>query len=1148
MPRPERRYDTRADEEKIGLCYPCCCICVGFIIVAVTTAVGMVVAAPELNLDFSSFMKTDVPTSMARDSFVAALEKRGNQQGRRLAGTVYHTWDVELIYEFQDDTVDPENSSNALSLGLYNEGIVSRMKNLEDGLRSLPGWSELCDEVDLMFQPYCRRGVSFANFMYPTRDVADGDIVPSSLDLNSGGFEAVPLDVALSLVASDHSQVPKLLFPANAQTSSLVSSPKMLRTYFRFNYACCTTDASSAEQRKLFAEQKKQWTQLISEQVVPYLREHRSIGSADVFFDGSGISTLDISQTLVGDLLLAIASMSFVLVYMVFHTRSFCLGFFGLVIITIAVPFAYVVAVILTGNRTMSLASGLSLFLVVGIGSDVIFVYADFWKHSKETSVSDWKRIKFVFRKAGKASLATTATTAASFFANLASILKSLRDFGFFMGMCVMLVWVLVSFIFLPICFVNERFWENVRGEPKEPEEEDLSGWRAAMREARRKGQESLAKMPELTTEKWIRVVNAGRVPCVLITLLLAIGLGVWAGMVGVTSTDLPSIFPEGHNQGQIARVLAEFEPSSQLIGVNAWAPSSTKTVCEEREPQSSCDLHWCEIMGDAQTDSVNCQCFRNELDQTCGSAARASVTQRFVAMGDPSGFETLDGPVGGFIINSSVGLEFQSSISRDGDLIRATELKPLITQDWYTGETHHFRWTEVVSEPSRVDENASCGWTDICYCGMKPCPEPSSWTEVDFAGLHLSNPLRRLATGNVPTEQQATVDVVFGMDLKMTGSFLGAVEADTLWSFRTSFNHRDPWTQRSMLNFCEAMPETLKVTRKVCWIENFKNRILSKGNRFPVLESDFDSEFEDFARRELISNTQVDNWVWHSDYQMQASLFTFKIDLHTRSSAYVAIDHKKFWDDYLAEYNSKALLAANGAIQTSSLWVQAEAVKELVASTVSTMAVAIAFAFIGMLIVTVDLLLSMFVVLSTLANVCFLAAFMVLVMNWNIGAIEIVALIAFIGYAMTYSLHIAHRYSSYGPSPVPGKKTPKDTQNWAPQIRNMRTHFAIQTIGQAALGSAITTVGCALPLLFCLLTIFVKLGLVVLVVTILSIIMALGPLPASLLWLGPRDPGTAIRRLCRRAPKAEPEETEPEAEAEAGELPPPARSGNGRA
>lgn len=57
-------------------------------------------------------------------------------------------------------------------------------------------------------------------------------------------------------------------------------------------------------------------------------------------------------------------------------------------------------------------------------------------------------------------------------------------------------------------------------------------------------------------------------------------------------------------------------------------------------------------------------------------------------------------------------------------------------------------------------------------------------------------------------------------------------------------------------------------------------------------------------------------------------------------------------------------------------------------------------------------------------------------------------------------------------------------------------------------MGSAITTCGCSVFLLACTLAIFQKLGGVVLAVTLMSILTALGPLPAALLVCGPLQPG----------------------------------------
>jgi hypothetical protein len=135
------------------------------------------------------------------------------------------------------------------------------------------------------------------------------------------------------------------------------------------------------------------------------------------------------------------------------------------------------------------------------------------------------------------------------------------------------------------------------------------------------------------------------------------------------------------------------------------------------------------------------------------------------------------------------------------------------------------------------------------------------------------------------------------------------------------------------------------------------------------------------------------------------------------------------------------------------------------------------------------------------------LAFFIICIMQWPIGPVEVIALIVFIGYAVTYSLHMAHKYGDEGALNWEPVKPEMDLDAKA-ALRYQRTGFALKSLGSAALGSAITTCGCSVFLLFCTLTIFQKLGGVVLAVTVMSIVTALGPLPAMLLMCGPLDPG----------------------------------------
>eukprot|EP00438_Fugacium_kawagutii_P008484 Skav210936 [mRNA] locus=scaffold713:106238:109421:+ [translate_table: standard] len=87
----------------------------------------------------------------------------------------------------------------------------------------------------------------------------------------------------------------------------------------------------------------------------------------------------------------------------------------------------------------------LQMLVIVGLGSDVVFVYTDFWADSRLRKVNFGSRMTWTLVHAGKASLAT-------------SVLKPLREFGFFMGLCVIVVWVLLSLVYVPLCMVDE-YW-----------------------------------------------------------------------------------------------------------------------------------------------------------------------------------------------------------------------------------------------------------------------------------------------------------------------------------------------------------------------------------------------------------------------------------------------------------------------------------------------------------------------------------------------------------------------------------------------------------------------------------------------------------------------------------------------------------------
>merc|ERR1711948_204237 len=89
--------------------------------------------------------------------------------------------------------------------------------------------------------------------------------------------------------------------------------------------------------------------------------------------------------------------------------------------------------------------------------------------------------------------------------------------------------------------------------------------------------------------------------------------------------------------------------------------------------------------------------------------------------------------------------------------------------------------------------------------------------------------------------------------------------------------------------------------------------------------------------------------------------------------------------------------------------------------------------------------------------------------------------------------------------------------------------------IGGVVLGSAMATITCSIFLLFCLFTVFQTLGFMLLIITFLSALAAVIPVPAALLIFGPSEPGcrASAKRVRNTFPQKEEIERNPSSRSE---------------
>ena len=103
--------------------------------------------------------------------------------------------------------------------------------------------------------------------------------------------------------------------------------------------------------------------------------------------------------------------------------------------------------------------------------------------------------------------------------------------------------------------------------------------------------------------------------------------------------------------------------------------------------------------------------------------------------------------------------------------------------------------------------------------------------------------------------------------------------------------------------------------------------------------------------------------------------------------------------------------------------------------------------------------------------------------MRWEIGAVEAVWIIVFVGFSVDYTLHVAHAF-------VSSRNATAESQ----------VHEAVSHLGPSIFGAALTTCVAAVSLMLCTIQVFVKMGLVLFMSTLLSALFAFIALPALLL------------------------------------------------
>jgi len=167
-----------------------------------------------------------------------------------------------------------------------------------------------------------------------------------------------------------------------------------------------------------------------------------------------------------GDIMKIIFAILFILVVSSVFMRSVILAALGLLQVISSFPVAFFIYRFVLGIELMTSINFLSLFLVVGIGVDDLFLYVDAMKQSYKTALEsgkleDWtieKRLSFAYKRAKFTMLVTTVTTGFSLFLLTISRIPAVRYFGIFAGLLVFVDFGLVITMFSCVLVLYEQY------------------------------------------------------------------------------------------------------------------------------------------------------------------------------------------------------------------------------------------------------------------------------------------------------------------------------------------------------------------------------------------------------------------------------------------------------------------------------------------------------------------------------------------------------------------------------------------------------------------------------------------------------------------------------------------------------------------
>jgi PERQ amino acid-rich with GYF domain-containing protein len=415
-----------------------------------TTAYSWKHYPPTVDITLGSFEIPDQRVSREYDGLQAAIDwgKKHNSLRTRAARSTRCSikqqgcpaWKVDIVYLPIGGGEDPDN--------IFTKERISDIHSIEMKIMQDTEYQNFCWKRDGVCTPIN----SLLTYFYPSE--RNGQVVFDGL-----GSAQEPVETALRKAASN----PNTYWYVDDQFGKHNKKSRLLRSEVTLGQPLPGSHWFSIRNSKNAINQSNEASDYMIS-LIPLL-EKATTKRVKVLYGGGSIYDYEVEQAVQHDSKLAIASLCLIaLLVFILTSMSAYLTITGILCVAESFPFTYIIYRTWFDIPTVGILNIISLFVIVGIGVDDVFVFINTFRLAHQYGNDVRARLVYTIKTAGLTTMFTSVTTATAFFANVPSQLPAIHDFGLFMGVLVVMCYLITVMTMPAILYI---WW--LSGTPESP-------------------------------------------------------------------------------------------------------------------------------------------------------------------------------------------------------------------------------------------------------------------------------------------------------------------------------------------------------------------------------------------------------------------------------------------------------------------------------------------------------------------------------------------------------------------------------------------------------------------------------------------------------------------------------------------------------